>query len=329
MIDRNITWNGEFTTYPLADIAGSTVELYSIERQDRIRNDRRAARGQIMQLLQRNPEEALGFLDATEEGYLLQSPVRDAQMSTQERVTAMLGNIDLLRSIEEYYPLSVRVHRGIPSTTINATASTAFGYVVSGTVFAHQNDRPLGDFTAGKYFALNGFIDIGGKTDDALVVVINRAGYRRGDDIGNAPDNPQMEYLNGCQDTSLTAPDRNGAPCTNLLFVNPGTKQDAHIHPSDRIGVVIDGTAICSTFEFGGASESSQQLWKEQTMKKGDLFLLPAGKLHRFTTGADPLTVFTFHPDSATDSAADNPMMLGTIRSADDAKQWRDRVSGS
>lgn len=290
MNHQTIQWNGHFTTYPLQEIAGKALDLLPFEREERIRRNRRAVRGRTEQLLQ-HPDPSL--LDANE----------------------------LL-----HYPVTAQIHKGYGVTTVDAKRETAYGYVINGTAEIFQNDTSLGDVGAGKFFALNGFIDISGKSEDATIVVITRKGYQRTDDLGDAAKQPPMEYVNGCKDVSLTSPDQDGAPCTNMLFVNPGTTQDAHIHPSDRIGVIIEGSAICSIYDDSNTAQPSAERWTEKQMRKGDLFLLPAGKLHRFTTTNEPLTVFTFHPEN---DETENPMMHGTIRNTDEAQRWRERFSGT
>ena len=313
---NTLQWNGEFATYRLNDITGKILDLLPSQRESSIRKQRNDFHLDIENIFLGDPHRAWELLlHKTAEGQLLRP--KDVQEQTRDGLTKAFGNIDLLKSFERYYPLNVRVHHNLPiSMDTSDGRGTTYGYVVEGNaeVFSNRQKMPRA-INSGGFFALNGFVDIAGH--DASVVMIKREGDTVHDSVGKAEDAKWMKYIDDCDDAKLVEPGKKGSPCTNLLIVHPNTKQTAHVHPSDRVGVILNGSATCST--FGPLElESPFGEWREHPMRKGDLFLLPAGKLHKFTTGKDPLTVFTFHPDSYDD---ENPMLGGTIRNMDDL-QW-------
>lgn len=313
---KALPWNGDFATFRLNDITCKTLDLLPTERVRRIQKQRNDFRIGIEDIFQHDAKRAWDILlHETAEGRLLRP--ESVQERTRDQLTQAFGQIDLFKSNELYYPLRVRVHHKLPiSADTSDGRGTTYGYVLDGNAEIFQsNQKAPHTIASGGYFALNGHVDISGL--DASVIMIKREQCVTSDKIGKATDVKWMKYIDDCDDAILVAPEHAGSPCTNLLIVHPNTHQTAHVHPSDRVGVILSGSATCSTFE-NIRPESSSSGWREHSMQKGDLFLLPAGKLHKFTTGKDPLTVFTFHPDSYDD---ENPMLRGTIRNADDLEK--------
>ena len=316
----NHNWDGIFSTIRLEDLAGKSLDLYSIRRQMTIENERRDFRLGIESLFRRHPASAIALLlEQTAEGQILNRNALDIQEASWRQLSELFGEIDRQRSIQSHFPIQVRVHKGNQATADFSKQGTTYGYAVHGSSLI-QSDGAMNECSEGDYFALNGNIEVLGKSDDSTIVMVTRNDNVRPDTTGKAANRDRMPYLDGGQAAVLVAPENIGDPCINLLIVPPNKKQTAHFHPSDRVGVVLQGSAVCSTFEnvdrlrdFGG--------WQEHAMQEGELFLLPAGKLHKFTTGKDPLTAFTFHPDSLTAVAKENPMLQATIRNTKDLEE--------
>lgn len=137
-------------------------------------------------------------------------------------------------------------------------------------------------------------------------VVIRTFNTRAVDSIGfPAWDEPgALSYIDGCSNTNLISPIRNGDACLNYLYFPPGTVQSLHTHPSVRIGVVLsgEGVAVCP--------DDPQT---EVPLVPGTVFLLDRHTLHAFNTGDSHMSLFAFHPDSeAGPTDEGNPMKVRT-----------------
>jgi len=114
----------------------------------------------------------------------------------------------------------------------------------------------------------------------------------------------RLQYIDGCRDTVLVAPVVRGDPCVNLLQLPPCTLQSEHLHPSVRVGLVVDGQGVCVA---AGARHD---------LRRGSVFVLSPCAPHRFETGASGgLLLMAWHPDSdhgPTDD--DHPMLNRTLR---------------
>lgn len=110
-----------------------------------------------------------------------------------------------------------------------------------------------------------------------------------------------LSYIDGCSNTNLIDPFRNGDPCINYLYFPAKIDQTFHTHPSLRIGMIVDG--------FGYADINDERL----DLKKGDIFFLPRNTKHRFCTDLNSMSLIVFHPDSE-DGPRDehNPMKSRT-----------------
>lgn len=117
----------------------------------------------------------------------------------------------------------------------------------------------------------------------------------------NALSPGDLSYIDGCSNSNVISPPRNGDPCSNYLFFPPGIEQTFHSHPSFRLGIVLSGN--------GTAWFNDSTL----PLEAGDIFYLPRFEQHRFTTGADSMSLLAFHPDSDGGPLDDvNPMKTRT-----------------
>ena len=139
--------------------------------------------------------------------------------------------------------------------------------------------------------------------EDGLAVVISfpeAEGFRQFG--GPLEPTGRLAYIDGCTDTLLVCPPRLGAPCLNHLHIPPATNQSFHTHPSDRLGVILDGNGWCDT--PSGTLELKPRL----------AWYIPAGCEHRFRTDAACLDVIAWHPDSDFGPTDNNhPMINRTI----------------
>ena len=111
----------------------------------------------------------------------------------------------------------------------------------------------------------------------------------------------QLSYIDGCSNTNIVNPLRNGDPCINYLFFPSDIKQTFHTHPSIRIGVILEGR---------GFAEIDKEVFE---LSKGDKFILDRHARHRFFTTDSFMSLAVFHPDSE-DGPRDetNPMKTRT-----------------
>lgn len=108
-------------------------------------------------------------------------------------------------------------------------------------------------------------------------------------------------YIDGCSNSNLIDPPRNGEPCVNYLYFPPGINQTFHTHPSLRLGTILSGEGIA---DLGH---------NKIKLCKGDRFILDSHAVHRFVTENDHMSIMIFHPDSE-DGPRDenNPMRSRT-----------------
>jgi len=110
-----------------------------------------------------------------------------------------------------------------------------------------------------------------------------------------------LSYIDGCSNTNVINPPRNGDPCLNYLYFPKGINQSFHTHPSLRVGLVLHGHGTA---------------WIENDkyeLNAGDVFVLDRMVNHRFSTEDSPMSLIAFHPDSE-DGPRDegNPMKTRT-----------------
>jgi quercetin dioxygenase-like cupin family protein len=110
-----------------------------------------------------------------------------------------------------------------------------------------------------------------------------------------------LSYIDGCSNSGIIPPPRNGDPCVNYLFFPKGTVQTWHTHPSARIGFVIagSGTAHLPTGNV--------------PLVAGSCFYLDRHTNHYFSTTDSEMALLTFHPDSDSGPTDEfNPMKSRT-----------------
>jgi len=133
----------------------------------------------------------------------------------------------------------------------------------------------------------------------ARIMLVTAKGYSGIFCIGGPVERTgRLRYIDGCSDTSLIAPLRQGDPCLNFLHFPDGIHQTPHTHPSHRVGMVMRGRGACA---YPGGSES---------MGLGNIFLIPAGSVHSFHTGPDIMDIVAFHPDSVFGPTDERHQML-------------------
>jgi quercetin dioxygenase-like cupin family protein len=110
-----------------------------------------------------------------------------------------------------------------------------------------------------------------------------------------------LSYIDGCSNSNLVDPPRNGDPCLNYLYFPPGIEQTFHTHPSVRIGTILSGR--------GWADLDDEKI----ELKQGVKFVLERHVKHRFITTDSHMSIMIFHPDSE-DGPRDehNPMKTRT-----------------
>ena len=116
----------------------------------------------------------------------------------------------------------------------------------------------------------------------------------------------QLSYIDGCSNSNLIDPPRNGDPCINYLYFPPGIDQTWHTHPSVRIGYILTGKGYACLKD--GDKET------ELPLEPGKIFVLHRHAKHRFRTDGDQhMSLMVYHPDSE-DGPRDenNPMKART-----------------
>jgi quercetin dioxygenase-like cupin family protein len=169
--------------------------------------------------------------------------------------------------------------------TYTSEYSTIYGYVFSGKVMLPNGMQA----NEGQYFCFWSWgcseIAYTGK-----VVLITRIGFRGQNTVGGPLEKSgRLCYIDGCSDSLLIYPPRQGDPSLNALYFPPGVNQSFHIHPSLRLGTVVSGS--------GTACIQSPEGEKEIPLTPGTVFCIEERELHRFKTGNDSMVVVAFHPD--------------------------------
>lgn len=158
----------------------------------------------------------------------------------------------------------------------------------------------------GMFFVIPGaFTVVGGEG-----VIITREGWRGLFQIGGPVEREgRLKYIDGCTDSLLVSPVRWGDPCLNLLYFPPGIDQTMHIHPSDRIGIVMSGRGRCVHWPAIDADPVYEDL------VPGMAFCIHTDGIHKFQTPyGEEMRVLAYHPDSDFGPQDENhPMLNRTI----------------
>ena len=165
---------------------------------------------------------------------------------------------------------------------LKAVDTAYFGFVQEGDAVL---TTASGTFTlgAGMYFSANNILSVkGGKG-----IVMARENHQAFFTVGGPVEaKGRLKYIDGCTDSLLISPIKEGDPCLNLLYFPPGIDQTPHTHPSDRIGVVFSGKGECETPE--GIIP----------LEPGVMFRIPYEGNHKFRTFDSEMRVIAYHPDS-------------------------------
>jgi len=128
--------------------------------------------------------------------------------------------------------------------------------------------------------------------------LVCRSGYRAQDVLGRIEDRGRLTYIDGCSDSLLVYPPRQGDPSLNLLYFPPGIDQTFHVHPSIRLGCIARGQGLADLKHT------------EHQLNAGDMFYLTEQELHRFRTKNSSMTVIAWHPDGDWGPTDHNHTML-------------------
>ena len=203
---------------------------------------------------------------------------------------------DYIDMTDTMYPSVARKVKD--SVYVTPQHSTTYGYVLKGVVdlgdnyIAHQN----------QYFCIHS------KSVSRFVVsgesvFFSRIGFKGQNTIGGPLEKSgRLCYIDGCSDSLLIYPPRQGDPSLNALFFPSGIDQTFHIHPSIRLGVVVDGEGF-SNVKVNGIE-------KEVPLKVGDMFCIEERETHRFRTTTSHMTVVPYHPDGDWGPTDHNHTML-------------------
>jgi quercetin dioxygenase-like cupin family protein len=178
------------------------------------------------------------------------------------------------------------------------SGGAVFGFVLDGeNAMLRVHDRPF-SLPSGSYFVVNaGTAQL--STPGGRILLVFAPGADFPFQIGGPIEaRGRMRYIDGCTDSLIIPPWRRGEACLNLLHIPPGIEQTMHTHPSDRIGVVVDGAGQCVT--PGGITD----------LRPGMIWRIPADGLHRFRTEGQGLRIVAWHPDSDFGPTDDDHPML-------------------
>lgn len=137
--------------------------------------------------------------------------------------------------------------------------------------------------------------------EDNLFLVC-RLGYKCQNTTGWVEKQGRLSYIDGCSDSLLVYPPRQGDPSLNLLYFPAGIEQARHLHPSIRFGCVIAGQGISDVWSNDGIAS--------ELLETGTNFCLEENETHRFKTADSSMTVIAWHPDGDWGPTDHNHTML-------------------
>jgi quercetin dioxygenase-like cupin family protein len=166
--------------------------------------------------------------------------------------------------------------------------ASIYGYCFSATDIVVNN--VVHKLSAGQYFSFfNRDSTSPIFTTEGNVFVVCRLGYKCQDVTGWVEKQGRLSYIDGCSDSLLIYPPRQGDPSLNLLHFPSGVEQSPHLHPSIRMGCVVSGSGYSDVWENGKATRCK--------LTTGDMFCLEENEVHRFVTTDSQMTVIAWHPD--------------------------------
>lgn len=163
----------------------------------------------------------------------------------------------------------------------------------------------------GQYFSLFTGDNVPEFDVNAKLFLVVRLGYKCQNTIGWVEKQGRLSYIDGCTDSLLIYPPRMGDPSLNLLHFPAGIEQTKHLHPSIRIGCVIDGEGWADYWNNGGFTTTK--------LTTGSNFCLEENEQHRFRTEQidhtqekwhQSMTVIAWHPDGDWGPTDHNHTML-------------------
>ena len=184
-----------------------------------------------------------------------------------------------------------------------ASDGAVYGFLVIGEANIEFGGRDI-EIGPGTWFTTESGVNMWLASDDARLLLIQKAGYRGMNVVGVLQPDGRLNYINGAKDTQLFGPLRYGEPVCNALYMTPGIHQTMHTHPSTRAGIIVAGKAYCETPAA------------KHALEPGVIFYLPTNGRHKFRTDETnkPLTLFAWHPDSDFGPKdEDHPMLNRTI----------------
>lgn len=136
------------------------------------------------------------------------------------------------------------------------------------------------------------------------IVLIERVGFKGQNQVGGPVESKgRLTYIDGCSDSLLVYPPRLGDPSLNYLFFPPGIDQTFHVHPSVRLGTVIEGSGHSDVQNSKGETEVLE-------LTAGTVFCLNEMELHRFRTDSTSMKIIAWHPDGDWGPTDHNHTML-------------------
>jgi hypothetical protein len=184
-----------------------------------------------------------------------------------------------------------------------SVSSTFYGYVFKGNIQAVNLTASTGQYFCFTATPESNSLDIT-VFKETNFFMIERIGFKGQNQVGGPlEETGRLVYIDGCSDSLIIYPPRLGDPSLNYLFFPEKIEQTFHIHPSYRLGVVIDGEGQSDYFE-----NSTEE--KHLQLKKGVVFYLPKMQKHRFKTFDKTLKIVAFHPDGDWGPTDHNHTML-------------------
>lgn len=178
--------------------------------------------------------------------------------------------------------------------------SSMYGYSFGSCTIKHR--QRCYQLESGQYFSIFLADQIPTIECEDSVFVVIRLGYKCQDTIGWVETQGRLSYIDGCSDSLLIYPPRQGDPSLNLLYFPAGIEQTRHLHPSIRLGCVAQGSGISDVWHRGRMTS--------ETLATGDIFCLEENELHRFRTQDQSMTVIAWHPDGDWGPTDHNHTML-------------------
>jgi quercetin dioxygenase-like cupin family protein len=178
------------------------------------------------------------------------------------------------------------------------SSSTMFGFVTQGT-FEITSGNQTWLVQEGNFMSLKTIFSVNPLKNNSKMFAIIRYGYRGIDLVGKVESTGRLSYIDGCTDTLLISPPRKGDACLNHLHFPKNITQTQHLHPSIRMGIVINGEGIAF----------KKDSW-EHPLIKGSMFCLPEGDVHSFKTSTQIMDIIAYHPDSDFGPTDENHPML-------------------